>query len=224
MMTHHLRTLTLIVCTPLLLLLSGCPAAGVIASALPKIVPAQYAGLKGKTTAIVVWAERDITIDYPTIQADITAGLTKKLQDAQVKDKPDELEGTTFPVSWQSIRRYQMDNPDADTAPIAEVAATVGVQRLIYLEVSEFQTRSDVSSDLFRGQIVASMKVIEYENGKAVTAYNEGDIIAKFPTKGPDEGVLNIGDQRTYLHTINEFTSKLVWKFYKHEEVRQLGE
>jgi hypothetical protein len=223
-MKLHLRTVVLIVCMPMLVMLGGCPAAAIIAQALPKIVPAQYAGLKGKSTAIVVWAERDITIDFPTIQADITAGLTKKLQEAQVAEEPDDLKDTTFPVTWQSIRRYQMDNPDADTAPVAEIASVVGVQRLIYLEVSEFQTRSDVSLDLYRGHLVASMKVIEWENGKAKTAYDEGNIIAKFPKKGPDEGAPNIGDQRTYLFTIEEFTRMLAWKFYKHEEEHQPGD
>lgn len=214
----------LVLTVPWLLLLAGCPLIPIVAQALPKIVPAQYPGLQGKSAAVMVWAERDITINYPTIQGDIMAGILRKLQDAQAKQKPAELKGTTFPVSWQSIRRYQMDNPDADNAPIAEIAATVGVKRLIYIEVSEFQTRSDISNDLYRGSIAASLKVVEYENGKAKIAYDEGNIVVKFPPKGPDEGVLNIGDQRTYLFTINEFTTQIARKFYKYETEHEPGD
>jgi hypothetical protein len=172
----------------------------------------------------MVWPEPMVKINYPRIQADITASLQQKLLEAQTKEKPDDLKGTSFPVSWQSMMRYQQNNPDADTLPIDETAKVVGVQRLIYIEVAEFQTRSDVSSDLYRGQIVANVKVVEYENGKAKTGYEENNITVKFPEKGPDEGVLNLGDDRTYAATINTFTGKLAWKFYKHDEERQLGE
>src|SRR5688572_15112991 len=131
-----LRTLVLLACTPMLLMLSGCPGMAIIAQALPIIVPAQYPGLAGKTTAVMVWTEPQIKNDFPTLPGDIIASLQKKLQDVQVKEEPDDLKGTTFPVTWQSMLRYQSNNPDADTLPIAEVAQEVGVQRLIYIEVS----------------------------------------------------------------------------------------
>jgi hypothetical protein len=225
-MKHWLSPKPLVLSLLLATLCTGCGLFAVAARAMPKIVPAAYPGLKGKSSAVMIWTERMIRTDFPTIESDISASLLKKLQDAQAKEKPDDLKGSTFPVTWQSMRRYQQNNPSADSLPIAEVAKEVGVERLIYIEISQFQTRSDLSPDLFRGLVVASLKVVEYDPKTHETkiGYQEGNITVKFPPKGPDEGVLNIGDQRTYVGTINELTSKLVWKFYKHEEERGFGE
>ena len=212
------------ICLAAAVLCAGCGLIANAANAMPLVIKAAYPGLKGKTTAVMVWPEPAVKIDYPRIQADIIASLQQKLMDAQKTEKPDDLKDTTFPVSWQSMMRYQQDNPDADSLPIEDNAKVVGVQRLIYIEIAEFQTRSDMSPDLYRGQIVANLKVIEYENGKAKTGYEENNITVKFPEKGPDEGVLNLGDEKTYAGTIGTFTGKVAWKFYKHEEERQLGE
>src|SRR3954470_6405690 len=78
---------------------AGCGFIANAANALPLTVKAAYPGLAGKTTAVMVWPEPMIKINYPRIQADITASLQQKLMDAQKKDKPDELKGTSFPVS-----------------------------------------------------------------------------------------------------------------------------
>jgi hypothetical protein len=206
------------------MLCAGCGILANAANAMPLIVKAAYPGLKGKTTAVMVWPEPAVKINYPRIQADIIASLQQKLMDVQKKDKPEDLQDTAFPVSWQSMMRYQENNPDADSQPIEQTAREVGVQRLIYIEVAEFQTRSDISPDLYRGQIVANLKVVELENGKVKTGYEENNITVKFPPKGPDEGWMNLGDENTYVGTIKEFTGKIAWKFYKHEEDRQLGE
>ena len=206
--------------------LSGCAIFATLARVVPKIVPAVYPGLKGKDVAVMVWADRAISIDWPAMSIDITATTQKKLLAAQTTDKPDELEGTTFPVTAQSMARFQMDHPEAEVMPITQVAPIVGVKRLIYVEITNFQTRSDlaVNTDLYRGQITANLKVVEFEDGKAKIAYEESKITALFPKKGPSDGVLNLGDAKTYVGTVDAFTTKLALKFFKHEEDREVGE
>ena len=56
------------------------------------------------------------------------------------------------------MARFQQDHPGVESLPIAELAKEVGVERLIYIEISQFQTRSDLSPDLYRGIVVASLK------------------------------------------------------------------
>ncbi len=210
----------------LLLLLPGCAIFGVLAQALPNNIPAAYAGLKGKDSAVMVWTDRTIAVDWPALSIDIMNGVQKKLMEAQKADKPNELEGTTFPVTPQSMARFQLDHPNADTMSITEIAPIVGVRRLIYVEINNFQTRSDmnVNTDMFRGQISAHVKVVEYENGKAKIAWEEDKVIAKYPKNAPSDGVSNLGDVRAYIGTVDAFTTVLAQRFYKHEEERRAGE
>ena len=212
-----------------LLPLGGCQLlgiVGIVAKAMPKIVPAAYTGLAGKDVAVMVWTDRAISVDWPNMSIDVGASIRKKLLAGQADDKPKELEGTTFPVTPQSIARFQLDHPEMDNAPITEIAPQVGVHRLIYIEITRFQTRSDmaVNTDLYLGQIVANIKVVEYENGQAKIGYKENNVTIQFPKKAPADGVSNLGDDKTYVLTVDAFTTQAAWRFYKHEEEREVGE
>jgi len=197
-----------------------------MAQALPKIVPAAYKGLKGKDVAVMVWTDSAISVDWPAMSIDVGAGVRKKLLAGQAEDKPDDLDGTTFPVTPQSIAKFQMDHPEAELSPITQIAPQVGVKRLIYIEIVGFQTRSDmgVNTDLYRGKLTANLKVIEYENGQTKVGYEENHVTVNFPKKSPTDGVSGLGDIRTYVGTVDAFTTLTAWRFYKHEEEREPGE
>jgi hypothetical protein len=198
----------------------------VAARAMPKIVPAAYPGLKGKTVAVMVWTDDAINIDWPKMSIDVAAGVQKKLKLAQQYDEPDELKGTTFPTTPQQIIKFQMDHPEAAFMPVSEVAPKVDVQRLIYVEIVGFQTRSNlgVNTDLYRGQLTASYKVVEYEHGVAKLVFAEDNMTVKFPKISSEDGVSNLGDDRTYIGTVDSVTTLLAQRFYKHEEEREVGE
>lgn len=226
-MTRLSSRKSLIICVLLLLpLIAGCKIFGVIARAMPKIVPAAYTGLAGKDVAVMVWTDRAIAVDWPSMSIDVGATIRKKLLAAQAEDKPKELDGTTFPVTPQSIARFQLDHPEIDNAPVTEIAPQVGVRRLIYVEITRFQTRSDmaVNTDLYLGQLVANIKVVEFENGQTKVGFQENNVTIKFPKNAPEDGVSNLGDQKTYVLTLDAFTTQAAWRFYKHEEEREPGE
>src|SRR5207247_10330315 len=53
----------------------GCGILGIAANAVPEAdVPARYTGLKGHTLAVMVWADRGVQIDYPSLRLDVAAG------------------------------------------------------------------------------------------------------------------------------------------------------
>src|SRR5215204_2451493 len=83
-------------------LLSGCQILGVAAYKLkpPETVQPKYMGLENQSTGVMVWADRGLRIDWPTIQLDLANSVQKKLIDFQ-KGKGREsktLGGTSFPV------------------------------------------------------------------------------------------------------------------------------
>src|SRR5438552_8726520 len=75
------------------LLTSGCNVIGALAQVAPRpdVAPA-YTGLANKTIGVMVWAERDVRIDYPELQTDIAKSITAKLQEGtHPKDKKTKL-------------------------------------------------------------------------------------------------------------------------------------
>ncbi|HEX4125183.1 MAG TPA: hypothetical protein VHY37_10695 [Tepidisphaeraceae bacterium] len=198
--------------------LSGCAALGVAAQALPpaQIIP-QYKGLQGQSVAIMVWADRDVRDSWPDLPLDTNAGLEHKLKAGQ-KDLPKYLKDTTFPISALSMVRAQEDHPEWDGVPITDIAGQFHVTRLIYVEVDEFQTRASDSTDLYKGSIVGSVKVIEIKDGKTKVAYTEDNIQAVYPKGSLEEGVLDAGDDKIYTGTLDAFTTQLVQRFLPHDE------
>jgi hypothetical protein len=201
-----------------MLTVTGCEIFGIAAQAMPpaSILP-QYTDLKGQSVAIMVWADRGVKDNWSDLQLDTAAGLEHKLKAGQPHyDK--YLKDTTFPISALSVVRDQEDHPEWDGVPITDIAPELHVTRLIYIEVNAFQTRASDSTDLYKGQISGSVKVIDIKDGKAKVAYSEDGISAKYPPDSPEEGVLNAGDDKMYTGTLDAFTTELVQRFLPHDE------
>lgn len=200
------------------LLLAGCSVFGIAAQALPEgDVPARYKDLRGHSVAVMVWTPRGLQVDYPALRLDVASQVQDKLQRAQKAGKG-ELKGVTFPHIPASVVRFQEDHPELEGQPIDQVAPRLRVERLIYIEVGDFQTRARDAIELFRGSATGSLKVVDVNpSGQAKVVYDEPNITATFPRRGPAEGYPDLGDERTYLGTVEWFTTILARRFYAHE-------
>src|SRR4051812_33279443 len=78
--------------------MAGCNVFGVAARmAPPPTIKAAYTGLAGQKVAVMVWTDRAMAIDWPTLQLDLARGINSRLDMAAKQEKhPKELEGTTF--------------------------------------------------------------------------------------------------------------------------------
>src|SRR5438874_10024287 len=195
MIQHH-RVLHRGICVGIclgLLLLTGCALLGLAAHAMPQPdVQPNYKNLAGQSIGVMVWADRGIRIDWPTLQLDLANSIQKKLQETQkLRDvKRKLLKGSTFPVEPASIVRYQKDHPESEAEHITAIAPKLGVTRLIYVELEDFATRSDMSVDLYRGQAKATVRVIEVDKDEqAKVAFEQGNVTAVYPRKSPREGL-----------------------------------
>ena len=206
------------VCAVALLVLSqaGCVVLGVAAHALPQPdIPAQYAGLKGHSVAVMVWTDRGLQIDYPSLHLDVASALQAKLLQAK-KGGKGELRDTKFPYPAASVVRFQEDHPEVADQPVVDVAPRLKVDRLIYVEVQDLQTRADSSVDLFRGTALASIRVIAVDpaTGKGTVVYEESNLGAAFPPSAPPEGYPGLGDARTYRGTVDRLTTLIAFRFF----------
>jgi hypothetical protein len=202
--------------------LPGCNLVGPIgmlaSRATPHYIEAEYKGLAGQTVGVMVWPDRGVRTDNPFLQLDVAAGVQKKLGEVQTAVKPDELKDTTFPLRADSLVRYQEDHPELAELSVEDMAARFNVSRMIYIEVTDFSTRSEASSELYRGTIIGNVKVIEISNdGKAKVAYEEDDIRAIYPKDSPKEGLPDGNDTKIYQGTLDLFTTAMTFRFFKHE-------
>ncbi len=200
-------------------LMAGCnalgPASAVISRAVPHYSKAQYAGLAHQTAAIMVWVDRGPRTNYPYLQLDVASGSQAKLKQIQADDNPDELKELKFPVRPEAVVSYQQDHPEIEAQSVTDVAAKFSVGRLIYIEVEDFTTRSDV--DLYLGSITGNMKVIEIKDGKAKEAYAENNITVSFPKDSPKEGMPEGSDTKIYKGTLDKFTTEISDRLYTHQ-------
>jgi hypothetical protein len=196
--------------------LSGCSLAGLAANALPApTVQARYKGLAGQTAAVMVWVDRGVQMDHPSLRLALAGGLQNKLREATQK-KQKEVIDLAWPYEAASVVRFQDDRPELDALPITDIAPRLNVSRLVYVEVENFQTRSAESLDLFRGSMTVTVKVVEVAGGTAKVAYEEGGITAVFPRTSPPEGMPGLGDRKVLAGTVDAITTALAKRFLPH--------
>ncbi len=201
----------------LALVCAGCAIFGAVANAVPKYVDARYKGLQNQKVAVMVWADRGVRTDFASIQVDTAASIQKKLKD-RMADKAEELKGTNFPWEARSVYRFQVDHPDMEASPLVETAPRIsGITRLIYIEIQNFSTQSEEALQLSRGQITATIRVLEIADGKAKIVYEESGVGAVFPPKSPPEGLPNGDPYRFYLGTIDQFSTEVMHRFVTYE-------
>jgi hypothetical protein len=183
----------------------------------PDTIDAAYKGLGNQKTGVMVWSDRAMTINWPRLQEDLSRGITMRIQTAAAAKKPPKfLEGATF-VLPESVTRFQHDHPENDTQDIAAVAPRMDLSRLIYIEVTSFDTRPESSLELFRGSITINLKVLEVTDTKAKVVYQKDEMTLKYPEKGPDEGSPGLTDAIVYERTVEACATEVANQFLPHE-------
>jgi hypothetical protein len=204
----------LLLLLPLVSLPAGCSVLGLAAHAMPQPgIPARYNDLAGHSVAVLVWVPRGLEIDYPALRLDLVAGVQARLQRAQ-KAGRGELKNATFPHGAPSLVRFQEDHPELEHTPIDAVAPRLGVQRLIYVEVENFQTRSEQAVELYRGSATVSLRVIAVEGGAGKMVYEESGGSVTFPPTAPPEGIPYAGDAKIYRGTTDLLAQVIAERFY----------
>jgi hypothetical protein len=207
---------TVVLLATLILSNCGCEFPGIIAAKTfpAEMVRPKYVGLAGQSIGIMVWTDRGVQVDYPALALDLANSIQKKMID---ESKKDELKASYFPVQPASIARYQVDHPAYDFKNVTEIAPKLGVTRLIYIEIEDFSTRAPASVELFRGNMSATLKVIEVDGQHARVAYEENAIKASFPPKVPPDGTPDGDDVRFYAGTVDAMSTEIVHHLVSYE-------
>jgi hypothetical protein len=197
---------------------SGCELLGVAAHDVENVqgIAPAYTGLKGQHVGIMVWADEGISTDHPRINADVAGGLKDKLQQG-VDAKADELKNTTF-FSTSKILQYQEAHPEAQSDSAEDAAKQFPVTRLIYIEIQSLSLHPGESDDLWRGQVVATVKVLEVNDGMVKVAYSNENVTGEYPPHAPPEGLPNLSDEQVYTKTMDALTTEMGKLFITHDD------
>jgi hypothetical protein len=197
----------------------GCDALGYAANAVAGVsdVPAAYKDLHDQTCGVMVWVDRGIRIDEPNLEIDCAQSIQGKIEIAAKADAK-EVQKITW-IDADRLARYQEDHPELEGDLVTDFAGRLPMTRLIYIEIEDFQLKPADDVDLYRGEVKATIKVVQIANGVAKVAFEEDGVLATFPPHVTAEGApLPDGEvDKFYAGTIDAFTTEVVKRFITHD-------
>lgn len=178
----RLATLGLALALPLLPL-SGCGAAGFGAYLFggadkdkPLAVKGEYFGLAEKSVAVIVAADEFTYYEYPGAPLAVSRSVSQKLKAVVPGVKLSDP---------QKIVEFQRDNPYWNTLPYSELIKRLKVDRLVYVDLSEFGLHEPGNAHIWRGVIIANISVAEAD-GKNPDDFAYTTIVkSEFPPNKP---------------------------------------
>jgi hypothetical protein len=103
--------------------------------------------------------------------------------------------------------------------PPKDLAARLGVTRVIYIEITDFALHSPESPDVFKGTVAANVQVLEVTPGPtkvATIAYSDPNLDINYPKESAGVPFEDATPGKVYQKTVDEFTTDLALKFFKH--------
>lgn len=172
-------------------------------------VDGEYDGLEGQKVAVVIDASDEI---YATageqIVRNILAGIIARLEaNADVQSILPEVE----------IHRMLYDEPDLLDHTFDYVAARLGVDRLIVIQLDEFRLAEPGNQYVWNGQVAGNLLVIEADSYIEDDVRFEQNVNITYPDQ-PNTTIDDLGGQAVLLELIRRFSSRSSWFFYRHQE------
>lgn len=200
------RVITFTAVAALAAALLGCQAVAapwiIFGEEPTRFVPAEYPHLSGKTSAIFVWADHDTLFQYPHVQFELASFVEAALR-AAVKD-------AKLVAARKSVD-FQRQNPDWDRMHPARLAARLGADRALMIELTQYTTREPESPHVYRGHVAANVKVYDSMYPDAVPAYRS-EIAIAYPPDGP--GAWGVSDDEVRRESMKVFADELAGKFH----------
>jgi hypothetical protein len=194
---------------------SGCVLAGWVAAGAkelqetrPRKVEAAYKGLEGKSFAVVVSCDRAVQADHPGVMEELTARITERLeQNAGAKGR----------IRADRLLAYLYDNPRWVAMSPSDLARRLGVDRLVYIELLEYQLNDPGNQYLWKGVAAGRVGVIEADGLLPDEFAFEREVRVSYPD---EEGYGQSDYDGTFVASvlIQRFTDRASWLFYTHEE------
>lgn len=194
---------------------AGCAAVGVAAVAAkaveesrPKKVLAEYEGLRGKSFAVVVAADRSVSAQFPTLVTELSLRINDRLWTNA---------GARAGVPTQDLLRYLYQHPEWTAQPYSDLAKTLSVERLVIVDLTEFRLNDPGNRYLWDGAAAGTVSVIEADSPVPDEFVYQKPFVVRFPdVTGVEQSQFTAQQVASVL--IGRFVNRASWIFYDHEE------
>lgn len=196
--------------------LAGCQLAAVAVDNYQrdaaKTVEPQSLLLADKSFAVLVTADRSIQGDHPQLVEYLTAKITERLADPANTPRA----GGFVPAA--DVLRYVYDNPGWAYQTREDLGRALGgVQRLVVVEVIDYQLHEPGNQYVWEGRAAGTVTVFDLESSTPELAALEKSVSVPFPDQrgqGPEQLPRNMVNSALALR----FVDRATWLFYSHKE------
>jgi hypothetical protein len=171
-------------------------------------VLAEYTGLTGKSFAVVVSADMFIQAETPAIVSEVSIRVAERLR---------EFAGASAYIPGQTVLGELFQRPDWTSMTRAELAKYLGVQRLVFVEISEYRLRDRGNSYLYSARASGWVSVYEADGRVPEEAAFRKAFSVKFPSS-ESEPTDNLNEFQVNSILLKRVVDRVSWLFYKHEE------
>jgi hypothetical protein len=171
-------------------------------------VKAEYDGLQGKTFAVVCTADRMIQAEHGGLIETVIKRFHDRLHAAGV--------GTGHSDTAELVH-YLYNHPDWYARPLPDLAKELGVDMLVFVEITEFGLHDPGNQYLWNGVAAGTVQVIDANDTLGGQYAFQRGVRVKFPDK-EGFGPADFTATQVSSALLTRFMDRASWPFYTHEE------
>jgi hypothetical protein len=174
-------------------------------------VEAEYRGLDGHSFALIVTADRLTQAEFGDMVPRYTIAMNERLKNETL---------ATGYIPPMDLLAYTYNNPRWVARPLGEVAAELGVDRLIVVEIQEYRLNEPGNRYIWDGTVLGSVGVLEVDSLVPDEFVFTKSLRVTFPDR--DKNFTSENENMTGAVVASVLESRVVnrvtWLFYDHEE------
>ncbi len=176
-----------------------------------RTIEPQYNGLKDKSWAVLVSADRMIQGEYPDLVLYLSSQISDRI------GKANGTVGASGYVPPERLIAYLYEHPDWVTKPRGVLAKEIGVDRLIVVEVLEYRLNEPGNAYVWAGVATGSVGVIDTSSASPDEFVFEKPVRVSYPdNKGTTQAEVSMQVINSVL--AGRFADRAAWLFFRHEE------
>ena len=195
--------------------LSGCAIGGAVGAMAQEYeyqkrieVPAQYADLQNKSAAVVVHADLATLYEYPDLTARVSGIVASLLQQ--------HVPGVRM-LNPQFVTVWQQRTPNSQAMPYGEIAAQLGVDRVVLIDIYEFRLNPPGNRWQWEGVCGSHVGIIERDGLDPDSFVDTFNVVAEFPNV-PMVTRQEATAEQISLGLMVQYTRQVSWLFFDHLE------
>ena len=165
--------------------------------------------LEGYRVAVVIDTDLAIHYEHPgisTLIAEAVAGrIAKNVPNVSV-------------IRPGSVARWQFDTPQWTAMPSSEIATSLGVDRVVFIDLQNYSLTPPGNHWLWEGRCSAMIGIIEANNSELDGFSDTYEIKASFPDRPSVLHREEATESTIEQGLLNEFIRNTSWLFYLHNE------